>query len=254
MVAGRVHARRCRPSDHPRDARRRTCGRRHGRSPAGRGRLRDRLLVPGRAQGPGPHPHPDVGRPLRRRHHDGDRGVHPGRTRDAGDRREGAGEGSTGTRAVARRGRTAETRRRRRADPGPQDVDLRHRPAHPPVGRVGAGDDSGADGRRSRVHGGDRRARRRCRRPRGRSAGRRRGPHHVRSLSQLQGRATRVLSQPHRCRRHPARGVRRVRGAPGPERVLRARPHRRQRRRRARSARQRDPHRRCATTSSARTC
>ena len=42
---GRIHAHRCRPSDHPGHARRCTRGRRDGGSPARRGRLRDRLLV-----------------------------------------------------------------------------------------------------------------------------------------------------------------------------------------------------------------
>ena len=59
-------------------------------------------------------------------------------------------------------------------------------------------------------------ARRRRRRPRGRPAGGRRGPRHVRSLPQLQRRAARVLPQPHQRRRHPARRVRRVRRASPP--------------------------------------
>ena len=63
-------------------------------------------------QGPGPHPHPDVGRALRRRRHDGDRRVHPGRTRDAGDLVKALVKARRGTRAVARRGRGAATRRR----------------------------------------------------------------------------------------------------------------------------------------------
>ena len=161
---------------------------------------------------------------------------------------------TTRTRAVARGRRSADTRRRdvlirvRKTSICGTDLHIHQWDA------LGAGDHPGADGRRPRVHGRDRRARRRCGRPRSRPAGRRRGPHHVRPLPQLQGRATRVLPQPHRRRRHPAGRVRRVRGAPGPERVLRTRPHRRQRRRRARSARQRDAHVAALTTSSARTC
>ena len=90
--------------------------------------------------------------------------------------------------------------------------------------------------------------------PGSRPTGRRRGPRHLRPLPQLQGRPPRVLPQPHRRRRHAAGRVRRVRRDPRGERVRRAPAHRRQRRSRARSVGQRHAHRRCDSTSSARTC
>ncbi len=128
-------------------------------------------------------------------------------------------------------------------DPGSQDIDLRHRSAHPSLGCLGAVDDPRSDGRRPRVHGRDRTGRRRCGRPRSRPTGGRRRPHHLRTLSQLQRWPPRVLPQPHRRRCHPAGRVRRVRRDPRTERLRRPRAHRRQRRRRARSAGQRHPHR-----------
>ena len=94
-------------------------------------------------------------------------------------------------------------------------VDLRHRPAHPPLGRVGAGDDPGADGGRPRVHGRDRRARRRGRRARGRASGwpaRATSPA-VTAATARAGAASSATTTP--ASASPARGVRRVRRDPG---------------------------------------
>ena len=169
------------------------------------GRLRDRVLVPGGAARPGPDPHPDVGRALRRRHHDGGRRLHARSVARWGWCHEGAREGRARAGALDGGRRHPDAGRRRGADPGPQDVDLRHRPAHPPLGRSGRR-------RRSRCRWSSatsswarsRRLGAEVRRPRGRPAGRRRGPHHLRSLPQLQGRPPRVLPQPHRRRCHPS--------------------------------------------------
>ncbi len=60
----RLHACRRRPSDHPGHARRRRAGAGDGGKDAGARHLRDRLLVPGRAEGTGADPHADVGGPF----------------------------------------------------------------------------------------------------------------------------------------------------------------------------------------------
>ena len=242
MRARRVHAGRGRAPHHPGHARRRPCRFRDGRAPAGRGDLRDCVLVPGRATGQGAHPHTDVGSAHRRRHRPCDRGLRPSRPERWACCREGTRQSTPRARAVARRRPEADSRRSRCVDQGSQDIDLRHRPAHPPLGRLGAVDHSGADGRRSRVHGRDRGARRRCGGAGGRPTGRRRGARDVRSLPQLQRRPTRVLPQSHRRRRDPARGLRRIRRDPLGERVRRSAAHRRQRRRGARSVGKCHPH------------
>ena len=77
----------------------------------------------------------------------------------------------------------------RRADQDQEDLDLRHRRAHLQLGRLGAEDDQDPDGDRPRVRRRDRGGRRlRAAVPQGRP-GRRRGPHRLRGLPQLPGRA-----------------------------------------------------------------
>ena len=107
----------------------------------------------------------------------------------------------------------ARGRAQRRADPDPQDGDLRHRHPHLELGRVGAEDHSGADARRPRIRRRDRRdgpggARLHDRRPR---LGRR--PHHLRLLPQLPRRAPPSVPQHRRRRRQSRRRVRRIPGA-----------------------------------------
>ena len=110
------------------------------------------------------------------------------------------------------------------------------------MGRVGAENDPGADARRSRVRGRDRRAgpggaRVRDRRPR---LGR--GPHHVRLLPQLPRRPTAPLPQHGGRRRQPRGRVRRVPRDPGVQRVPHPRRDPRRDRRDLRPVRQRDAH------------
>ncbi len=120
------------------------------------GRLRDRLLVPGRAAWarrasarrcvPGTTAISSTARSMpssppvassvsridrRRRTH------------------ESTGQGRARARNLAAGHPGAEARRERRAHPDPQDRDLRHRHAHLHLGRVGAEDDPGADGGRA---------------------------------------------------------------------------------------------------------
>ena len=61
---GRVQHRPRDAPHHADHARRRRAGGADGRAVARQGRLRDRLLLPGRPAGQGPHPHAGVGRPL----------------------------------------------------------------------------------------------------------------------------------------------------------------------------------------------
>ncbi len=79
-----LHLGRRRPPDHPGHAGRRGAGRPDGRHDAGARRLRDRLLVPRRAQGAGAHPHADVGGALARGSCSLHRHLRRGRTRAGG--------------------------------------------------------------------------------------------------------------------------------------------------------------------------
>ncbi len=80
-VCRRIHDRAGRAPDRAGDARRR-CARGTVRRPASRARrLRDRLFLPGRADGQGADPHADVRRPLDRATRSRDRGVRRGRPR-----------------------------------------------------------------------------------------------------------------------------------------------------------------------------
>ena len=79
-----------------------------------------------------------------------------------------------------------------------EDRHLRHRPAHPSLGRLGAGDDPGAAGDRPRVRRRGRRGRRQRHRLRGRRPRQRRGPRRLRPLPQLHGRPPPPV-RPHRA-------------------------------------------------------
>ena len=103
----------------------------------------------------------------RRADRPGGRGVREGRAARSGvDSREttrrmphdeGTGEVERAPGLTLTRVKKPEVGPQRRADPGPEDRDLRHRHPHLQLGRVGAEDDPGADARRPRVHGRDRR-------------------------------------------------------------------------------------------------
>ena len=155
---------------------------------------------------------------------------------------------------LARERPRAQGRPQRRHDPHPQDRDLRHRHPHLHVGRVGAEDDPGADGRRPRVCGRDRRDRQRGAGVRDRRPRLRRRSHHLRLLPQLSRRPPASLPQHDRRRRQPPGLVRRVPGDSRPS--TRSSCPRRSattwRRSSIRSATRRTP--RCRSTSSARTC
>ncbi len=99
----------------------------------------------------------------------------------------------------------ARGRPQRRADPDPQDGDLRHRHPHLEVGRLGAEDHSRADARRPRVRRRDRRDRPGGARLRHRRSRLRRGAHHLRLLPQLPRRAPAPVPQHRRRRRQPRR-------------------------------------------------
>src|SRR5579884_502399 len=61
---------------------------------------------------------------------------------------EGAGEEPAGAGALAGRSSDSGNRHQRRAGPGEESVDLRHRCPHPQLGRMGSADHSGSDGDR----------------------------------------------------------------------------------------------------------
>ena len=86
-----------------------------------------------------------------------------------------------------------------------QDRDLRHRPAHLRLGRLGAGDDPGADGRRPRVRRRDRRGRLERARTSRRRPRQRRGPRRLRPLPQLPGGPAPPVRAHVGRRRQPAR-------------------------------------------------
>ena len=133
-------------------------------------------------------------------------------------------------------------RDQRRPDPGPQDRDLRHRPAHPLLGRVGAEDDPGAARDRARVRRRDRRRRlERERLPSGRHR-QRRGPRRLRPVPQLHGRPAAPVRALDRPRRAAARRLRRARGAADDEHLAPLAGHRRGRGRDLRPLRERRPH------------
>ena len=136
-------------------------------------------------------------------------------------------------------------------EPGINDVkiageahrDLRHRSPHLQMGRVGAEDDSGADGRRPRIRRRDRRGRRQRQRlfPRHDRLGR--GPYRLRPLPQLHGRPAAPLPLHQRRRRQPARRLRRIYRHPQRQCLAPCRRHRPRHRLDLRSVRQRRPHR-----------
>ena len=111
------------------------------------------------------------------------------------------------------------------ADRDRQDGDLRHRHAHLQVGRLGAEDHSGADGRGPRVLRAHRRAGLRGPRAQGRRPRLRRRPHHLRLLPQLPRRPPPPVPQHGRRRREPPGRLRRVSGDPGRQRLQAARLH-----------------------------
>ena len=110
-------------------------------------------------------------------------------------------------RTVARGRPRARGRHQRRADPGRPDRHLRHRPAHLPLGRLGAEDDPGADGGRARVRRRDRRGRLERHRLPARRHRQRRGPRGLRALPQLPGRPPAPV-RGHRGRRRRPRPAR----------------------------------------------
>lgn len=159
-------------------------------------------------------------------------------------RREGTrqAEGRAGTLADGRP--QARDRPRRGADQGAPDRDLRHRPAHPELGRLGPADHQHAADARSRVRRRGGRDRRRGDRRQRRRPGQRRGPPGLRQVPELSGRAPPPVPQHDRPGRRPGRRVRRVRraarlqrlGAPGAGRPGRGRDLRPVRQRRAHRA------------------
>ena len=120
---------------------------------------------------------------------------------------------------VARGGARAGGRHQRRQDPRPRDGDLRHRPPHPPLGRLGPADDPRAARGRARVRG--RGGRGRLERERLPAGGQRggRGPRRVRAVPQLHGGTAPAVRPLDRPRRPAPRRVRRVRRAADDERL-----------------------------------
>ena len=155
------------------------------------------------------------------------------------------GPGQEGGRAgpVARGRARARAGHQRRADQGQAHRHLRHRSAHLQMGRVGAEDDSRADGGRPRIRRRDRRGRRQRQRLRARHDRLGRGPYRLRPLPQLHGRPAPPVPVHQRRRRQPRRRLRRIYRHPQRQRLAPCRRHRSRRRLDLRSVRQRRPHR-----------
>ena len=136
----------------------------------------------------------------------------------------------------------AASRHQRRADPRGPHRHLRHRPAHLQVGRLGAADHPGADGRRPRVcrRGGGGRLQREGFLP-GRS-GQRRRPRGLRALPQLPGGAAASVQRHAGHRRQPAGRLCGVHLRADDQRVASPGRHRPRRGRHLRSVRQRGAH------------
>lgn len=134
-------------------------------------------------------------------------------------RREGTRQEAGRARTVADRRPGARDRPRRRAHQGAAHRHLRHRPAHPQVGRLGAADHPHPDDHRPRVRRRGRGARPGGHRRQRRRPGQRRGPPGLRQVPQLPGRAAPPVPQHGGPGRQPGRRVRRVRRAPRLQRL-----------------------------------
>ena len=137
----------------------------------------------------------------------------------------------------------AGVRHQRRPDPRAPHRHLRHRRAHPPLGRLGAAHDSGAARRGPRVRRRDRRRRRQRQRLPPRRPRQRRGPRGLRPLPQLHGRPPSAVRPHAGCRRQPRRRVRRADRPADDEHLAPLARHRPRDRRHLRPVRQRRPHR-----------
>ncbi len=111
---------------------------------------------------------------------------------------------------MARRSTRPADRHQRRAHQGPAHGYLRNGRAHRDLGCVGEADDSGADGGRPRVRGGDSRGRLECQGLSCRRDRQRRGARGLRPLPELPGRSATPLQGHQGDRREPTRGVCRV--------------------------------------------
>ena len=147
-----------------------------------------------------------------------------------------------GARPLARGCPGARRRHQRRPDPGRPDRDLRHRPAHPRLGRLGAEDDPGRVGDRPRVRRRRGRGRRQRDRLRAGRSGLRRGPPGLRPLPQLHGRAAPPVRAHRGDRGQPHRRVRRVHRAADDQRLASPPGHRPRRGVDLRPVRQRHAH------------